>query len=902
MRLSSRILQVTASAVLLAGLALVPTSAQAADPPWMDTSLSPDERADLLAAVMTLDQKLTLFEGSGAGAVAIPELGIPARREIDGATGVITGGTPTTAFPAGLAIASTWNLARARQFGQQVGLETHLTGFSGWAGPEVDLLRTPYSGRQWGSFGEDPLLGGLIPAAAVDGVDQTNDTNGVYSIVKHYNVYNQETQRTTLDAVLDERTLREIYTRQWEPIVAEEPGVIMCAFPKVNGSPSCENPHLLWDILKGELGFEGWVSSDFNACKSLDAYVYGTDVCGPSFPDPAQLRAAVLDGTIPAERWDDMVHRVLRTYFADGLMDNPPPGSLENPRPDPEALPDDVVADGRERAYRTAVEGSVLLHNRRDALPLDGRDLDSVAVIGESADRYIQGFGSDTVIDPTNVSTVVEGIEDRAGTGVDVTHVAGGDPVRAGDNMPGDQPVPSSVLQPAEGTGDGLAAEWFTTPDLSGTPVASRVEDQVNWGQGLVGTLAGFGYDPTPAPKLPDAILAAEEPSARWTGTLEPTVSGRYSLGLTLLGSATLWVNDEEVLTASADRIRQESVDLNLQAGESYDVRIEYVADAPDQCCIVTSNFGPGVRFTWRPPVANASPQIDEAVEAASEADVAVVVATNYMGESLDRGDLVLPQDQDRLIRAVAQANPNTVVVLATGGAVPLPWLSRVDAVMEAWYPGQEQGRAIAALLFGEENFSGKLPLSWPRSDRQVERGLNLESPFPDVNNPNITVDYDDGVFVGYRGYEENGVRPLYPFGHGLSYSSFRYRNVRVDNPRARDDARPNAYRPGRVQVRVTNTSRRTSTETVQLYNGRLNTDRAETPPKQLLGWAQVTLGPRETRWVTIPIELYTPEHKLAYWDTEWGYWITPTGRTRLYVGSSSQDIRFTRTLTVRRP
>ncbi len=675
----------------------------------------------------------------------------------------------------------------------------------------------------------------------------------------------------------------------------------MCAFPKVNGSPACQNPHLLWDILKGELGFEGWVSSDFNACSSFDAYVYGTDVCGPSFPDPAQLRAAVVDGTIPAERFDNMVHRVLRTYFADGLIDNPPPGSLVNPRPNPEALPDDVVASGRQRAYRTAVDGSVLLHNE-GGLPLDADDLDSVAIVGESADRYIQGFGSDTVIDPTAVSTVVEGVEDEVGPGVDVTHVEGSDPVRAGDNMPGDQPVPSSVLQPAEGTGDGLTAEWFTTPDLSGTPVATRVEDQVNWGQGLVGTLNTFGYDPTPAPKLPDAMLAAEEPSARWTGTLEPRVSGRYALGLTVLGRATLWVDDEEVLTTQANRIREQSVNLNLRAGQSYDIRIEYVANAPDQCCIVTSNFGPGIRFSWRPPVANASPQIREAVRAARRADVAVVVATNYMGESLDRGDLVLPQNQDRLIQAVARANPNTVVVLATGATVPLPWVNRVSAVMESWYPGQEQGRAIAGLLFGEENFSGKLPVSWPRSERQVERGLNLQSPFPDINNPGITVDYDEGVFVGYRGYEENGVTPLYPFGHGLSYSTFDYRDVRVVNPRARSDARPNAYRPGRVRVRVRNTGDRRSTEIVQVYNGRLNTNRAETPPKQLLGWARVTLAPRQTRWVNIPVQLYTPEHKLAYWDTQWGYWITPTGETDLYVGSSSQDIRFTGSLTVRRP
>lgn len=644
--------------VTVTGLTTMATSATAQDEPWMNTDLPPDERADLLAAAMTLDQKLTLFEGSGAAATAIPELGIPARREIDGATGVIVADSPTTAFPAGSALASTWNPELAQAFGRQAGLEAHLSGFSGWAGPSSDLVRSPFNGRQWATYGEDSLLGGLMPANVITGVNATNDTNGVYSLPKHYVANNQETQRTTLDAVLDERTLREAYIRPWETLVEAEPGAIMCAFPRVNGTHACENPNLLWDILKGELGYPGWVSSDFNACTTLEAYNLGADVCGPAFPDFATFTAAVEDGTIAPERFDDMVHRVLRSYFKDGIIDNPPVGSLENPKPSTPPLPDDVAAAGDETAYRIAVDGSVLLRNEADALPLAADELDSIAVIGEAADRYLTGFGSDIVVDPTQVTTVLDGISARAGDGVEVTYAAGADPVRPGDLMPGDQPVPSGVLQPSSGDGSGLFAEWFTTSDFSGDPDTSRVEDQVNWGEGLAAVFGQFGYNPSPAPKLPEAFLAAPNPSVRWSGTLNPTETGAYQLGLTVLGSATLTVDGEEVLSADADTIQTLSTELALNAGQAYDVVIEYVADAPNQCCpATTSEIGPAIRFSWVPPSGAASPQIQEAVGAAAEADVAVILANDYMGESLDRGNLSLFQNMSLLIESVAAVN-----------------------------------------------------------------------------------------------------------------------------------------------------------------------------------------------------------------------------------------------------
>ena len=894
-RLRTRALAVLGATLVTVTLTAVPAAAAPADRPWMNTSLSPDERADLLAAAMTLDQKLLLFAPNPAP--GIPELGIPGRREQDGTSGPHGLGVPTVGFPAQIALASSWHRELAREFGDVAARETWNLGRTGWAAPGLDLTRNPFHGRQWASAGEDPLLGGLIPQSVVQGV---NRSPGVYALPKHWLMNTQETQRATLDGVVGERALRELYVRQWEPMLAAGPGAVMCAFPRVNGEYACENEHLLTDILKGDLGFPGWVSSDFNACHTFEAFRAGTDVCGPAFPTTAEFRAAVLDGTIPAARFDDMVHRILRTYFARGVIDNPPPGSTQAGTPPPAPLPAELIARGRDVAYRMAVEGSVLLRNRAQALPLNENATGSIAVIGEGADRFITGFGADTTSTPTDVVPILDGIRARAGEGVDVSYTEGSDPVRPADNLPGAQPVPSGVLRPATGAGNGLTAQWFPNPVFGGNPLVDRVEDQVSWGNGLAAVLATFGYEPSPAPDLPPPFLGIPSPSVRWTGTLNPVTSGSYDLGLTVLGNATLWIDGRQVLTVDADRLTTESVTLDLTAGERYDVRLDYVADAPNQCCPGQNNIGPTIRFGWVPPAPQASPQIQEAVRAARASDVAVVVANDYLGESLDRGHFRLPQNQDLLIRAVARANPNTVVVLTTGAPVLMPWLGQVAGVFESWYPGQEQGRAVAALLFGDENFSGRSPVTWPRSEEQVTEGLGIENPVYDVNNPGVTVPHDEGVFVGYRGYDQRGLAPLFPFGHGLSYSRFAYRSIGVTNPRAGDA--DDAARPGRVRVRVQNTGTTAATEVVQVYHGRLPTDRAQTPPRQLLGWARVTLEPGQARWVEIPVRLGTPEHQLAYWDEAADAWVTPTGRTAIQVGRSSRDIALTGNLTVLAP
>jgi beta-glucosidase len=892
-------------AVLIAALALlIATDSATAQPdqPWRNQALRPDERAELLADAMTLEQKLRLFVANPSP--PSPELGIPSRKEKDGCCGVSlnrTFGVPTTSLPKSVSLASTFSEASARRFGVQIGEEAWHTGFAGLSAPTADLVRSPHFGRQGESFGEDPLLGGRLPAEVVRGVQRQR---GVYSLAKHYIGNYQETARNFVNQVIDERALRELYGRQWEIIVKEgDPGAVMCAFQQVNGEYACANRHLLNDILKGEWGFPGWVSSDFNACPGYAAFELGTDVCAPNLGNIPGLQQAVESGTISPQRFDDMVHRVLRTFFARGVYDNPPPGTLETPSRDVPAgqVPAEILDRGERLARSIAARGAVLLKNEGGALPL-ADSVDSIAVIGPDAGRYIDLFGAATIPNPARVTTILDGIEARAGA--DARYAPGGDTTRYGDMFGGPAPVPSGVLTPAGGQpGErGLRAQYyigFRGDNPQGEPFVTRIEDQVNHRTGTGGLIGTFGLNPSPAPMIPLPLIV-NPMTAVYEGTLTPAETGTYRLGIRGMGSFKVFVDGEEILARNQVGLGNYLVPIDLTAGRSYSVRITYQDDAPGQCC------GPplpnaSVRFAWEPPSAQASPQIQEAVRAAQNAGVAVVVASTMEGEDADRHSLQLPQDQDRLITAVADANPNTIVVLATGGPVTMPWLDEVRAVIEAWYAGEAQGKAVADVLFGDVNPSGRLPVSFPATEGQAEL-IGIENPSLQFASQGATTLFDEGVFVGYRGYAERGVEPLFPFGHGLSYTSFDYRRLRIRDPRlARRGARGRA---GRVQVLVRNTGRRTGTEIVQVYHGELPAA-VDTPPKQLLGWARATLRPGERRRVTVPVRLERPDHLLAYWHTDdsapsRGQFVTPRGRVRIYVGSSSEDIRLEGTMRIR--
>ncbi|WP_194397309.1 glycoside hydrolase family 3 protein [Microbacterium atlanticum] len=872
----ARLTTVAALAVasLLVGLTAAPASAANDEVPWMDPSLSADDRTDLLLAELSLDEKITmLIQSGGAG---LPERLIPAIRGKDGCCGLSATDIDTTALPAGVALASTWDPELAEAYGDVSGDEAWRAGYTSIAGPTMDLVRSPYNGRQWESFGEDPLLNGAIATGQVVG----QESNPVHSIVKHYNLNNQETRRGHVNVVVDERTLREVYTRPWEPVIAADPGAVMCAFNKVNGEYSCGNGTLQNDILKNDLGFKGYISSDFNATHSFADYENGLDVAGPGIEFSASnLKQAVLDGTVSEERVDDATRRVLYALFSQGTIDNPPANWDVFPQPASDALPADVLAEHDAVAEKVATEGIVLLQNDKSALPLNaGKKVGSIAVIGADADHYIDGGGSGAVQNPADLTTILDGIEAAAGD-AQVTYTAGGDPVSLGDTLTGLAPVPSDVLTPSGGElGDGLNVSYTAT--TMGMTL-DRVDSQVNLRTGISGTMINTSQ----VENVP-ALFAVGPITARWTGSITAPTTGEYTFGLSQIGQASLTIGDTQVIspaTGDNDVYGTDQAKLSLKAGQSYPVVVEYATDAPNQFDGgLNDQAGAMVRLGWTPPKGTTTASQQAAVDAAAAADVAVVVVRDYTGEAADRGDLTLPQNQDALVSAVAKANKRTIVVLATSGAVLMPWLNDVEGVVQAWYGGQAQGDAVASVLFGETNPSGKLPITFPASEAQVaDTGITNEFDTLAVVEPEVR--YDEGLNVGYKAYLANDAAPLFSFGHGLSYTSFKYdKKVTLGTTTVDGETRTTAT------VTVRNQGKLTGTEKVQVYVGSL--PGVSSPEKQLAGWASVTLDSKQSAEVTVVLD----EHAFQYWNTEADAWTTATGSVTLEIGSSSSDIRAT--------
>ncbi len=840
--------------------------------PWLDSDEDALTRAHWATAAMNLNQKVTyLIQSGGPG---VPEFGLPPIRGKDGCCGLALDTGPSTGLPVGVGLASTFDAELARAYGAVGAEEARATGFNSIAGPTMDLVRTPYNGRMWEDFGEDPMLSGDTAAAQVVG-EQGAD---IIALPKHYNLNNFESRRGDVNVRIDERPLLETYTRPWENVVENgNPGSVMCAFNKVNSEYSCGNDLILNKILKDRLGFQGFVSSDFNAAHAFSDYANGLDVAGPGteFSGPA-LTAAVQAGEVSELRITNAAFRVAFAMFDNGIIDNPPAGSFQNPQPTNLAIPQNMLDAHDAIAEEVAENAAVLLKNSANTLPLVEANTSSIAVIGSDADWYIDGGGSGAIQNPARLTTILDGITARA-AGAAITTSAGTDPVSLGDTIPGPFPMPSDVLTD-------LNAEYrLGINNFAGATELARTERQVNLRTGISGDVINTSQVPGIG-----GLLATQPMSAVWTGTIVPPATGTYTLSLTHLGTARLYVNGEEVLNQPADDLITHEVTASLTAGTPVSVRVEYTTDAPNQFN-GGLNDQPGAiaRLGWTPPVGVVAPSITAAAQAAAAADVAVVVARDYTGEGADRGSLVLPQNQDALISAVVAANPRTVVVLATSGPVTMPWIDAVPSVLQAWYAGQAQGRAVASILYGDVNPSGKLPVTFPVSDAQATT-VGPPNPFSIFDVVSPVVNYTEGVFVGYKNYVTQGAVPLFPFGHGLSYTTFTYRNLSV--PAVLDAADPS----GNVSVQVANRGTRTGEETVQVYVGTLPGDEP-TPARQLAGYGSITLPPGGIGTLNIALD----PRSLQYWDDEADDFVTPTGPVAIYVGSSVSDTRLIGQVTV---
>ncbi|MFG2592312.1 glycoside hydrolase family 3 protein [Streptomyces sp. NPDC048438] len=830
------------TAVGLPNAVATPRVGAPADQPWRDRQASPARRTDALLKAMTLGEQVVLVTAVDPGDFdPLRHLGIPAMTRVDASDG-LRGDTGVTAFPAPNALAATFAPDLAERYGAAIGAEARGKGWNVLLGPTLDIDRDPRNGRESEAYGEDPLVSGIIGAAVTRGFQ----SHGTIAQLKHFSVYNQEDGRNYLDVRVSERALREIYHPPFEHAVREGGALsVMGSYPKVNGVFACQNAHLI-DTLKKDLGLKGYVGTDFYPQGDrVESFRAGVD-SGALIPDTP--KAAFTDGRIPEARTRDAARRILYALFASGAYDKPLP-----------AAPAAVVTTPAHQALarETGVQATVLLKNADRLLPLTKRA--TVAVIGPAGKDAITGVEGSSYVDPGDFTTALQALRAKAAAGR----------VRFSQGSLGDVAlplIPADALTTPDGR-TGLTAEFFAGEEFGGPVIATAVTPTVDFRYGN-----------------PVAGLPAEW-SARWTGTLTPPVSGWVRISALLSGASKVVVGGVTVFDGSRylwDSFigpNESAIGgvVELDGGKPVEITVEYsTRDAGDR--------GPSMKLGWQP-----RSLIPAAVETARKADVAVVFVNNFSGEAIDRDNLSLPGDQDRLIEEVAAANPNTVVVLNTSGPMLMPWLGRVKGVVQAWYQGAATGTSIADVLYGDADPGGRLPVTFPAREDQGPTTYTGDK----SDRAYGTIAYDEGIHIGYKWYDKHGQKPLFSFGHGLSYTTFSLRSLRVRDRDRRDWRGDDAATEVRVEVR--NTGRRSGSHVVQVYVGHLPT-KVDTPARKLAGFAKVTLEPGERRTVTIPVNRRT----LSYWDEGGSRWVTPTGKVPLYVGASAADTEYAGSAVVR--
>lgn len=795
---------------------------------------------------LTTAEQISLTAGLDAWhTVPVERAGIGSLRVTDGPNGArgpnVEGDDTSTCFPVGSALAATWDVDLLADIGTALAFEAREKGAGVLLGPTVNLHRHPLAGRNFECYSEDPHLTARLAVAYVGALQ----AGGVGACIKHFVANDSEFERHTISSEVDERTLRELYLVPFEAAVREAgTWSVMSAYNRLNGTYASEHAWLLGTVLRGEWGFDGAVISDWGGTMStVDALTAGLDL---EMPGPGRFRRrkltdAVVDahGALDeplAARADNVVRLVARAEEGRGAT--------------PDLTPEAVSALARRAAAR-----SMVVLSNDGVLPL--APASSIAVIGPNARRgQIQGGGSSGVR-PHHVVTPLDGLTARA--------ARDGGTVRFEEGTRRDRytrPVPAGQLVTPDGE-PGVRVELFAEADRPGEP--DHVEVTPSLSQRFFGEVPGVGR----SPRL----------SARLTASFTPDTDGTHTVGLAVAGRASLAIDGREVVAASSHDSHGETFygfgtpevrgEVDLQRGKPVELVVTFDRDP--------KGFVGGLRVGITPPVP--ADLFDRAAAAAAEADVAVVVVGldgEWETEGSDRVGMDLPGRQDELVGAVAAANPRTVVVLNAGSPVHVPWADDVGAVVQAWYPGQELGDGLADVLFGDVDASGRLPTTWPRRLADAPS----HATYPGTGDQ---VRYAEGVFMGYRHFDAHDVEPRWPFGHGLSYTTFGYSGLEVRGPAA------GSLVPVEVELAVTNTGARAGIEVVQLYVADVEAS-VPRPPQELKGFARVVLEPGASTTVRFTLR----PRDLAFWDAEAATWTVEPGRFEVRVGASSRDIRAT--------
>ncbi|MDH2427168.1 glycoside hydrolase family 3 C-terminal domain-containing protein [Sphaerisporangium sp. TRM90804] len=804
-----------------------------------------DDAYDDLVRKLDLAQKVRLLTGGTAWRThAEPDIGLRPIVTSDGPVGVRGQGwderSTSLTLPSPTALAASWDEDLVGRLGALLAAEARRKGVDVLLAPTINLHRSPLGGRHFECYSEDPLLTARIGAAYIRGVQ----AHGVAATAKHYVANDSETERLTLDARVDERTLREVYLTPFEAAVEAGVWVVMAAYNGVNGATMTENP-LLAEPLKGEWGFDGLVISDWGAVRSTAASARAAQdlvMPGPDGPWGEALVEAVRAGEVPEEAVDDKVRRLLRLASRVGALcpDDPAPGSfLAAAAP---AVPVEPAYAERGRVLlREAVAAStVLLRNEGSLLPLDAGRLRRVAVIGpNAATPRVQGGGSAGVY-PVSVTTPLEGVTEALAGRAEVAHAAGvhttGHPTPLGlgnaRDPRGGEPGVLVRLLSADG------AELHAEHRLTG-----RILE----------------------PATAEAASAVE--IRAW---LCPPVGGTWRLAVAGWGRVSLAADGRTLLEEEVERDTDDPATVHLHPPYRY-ADLELTAGR-DVELVATRRLDPGTGLASvlaaDPPRRGDAEELAAAVELAGGADVAVVVVGSTdesESEGYDRTGLSLPGEQDALVRAVAAANPRTVVVVNAGGPVDLPWREEVPAVLLSWFPGQEYGGGLADVLLGAAEPGGRLPTTW------AGRALAGTTPSGGV------LEYAEGPLIGYRAWLGEQEPPAYWFGHGLGYTTWAYEGVAAP-------ARVVAGEPFTVRVRLRNTGGRAGREVVQVY---LEPAGGPGTARRLAGHARAVAGPGEA--VEVAVEV--PARALRHWDAERHAWAYEPGPVTVLAGRSAADV-----------
>ena len=824
--------------LLATGLVVLqPAPAQAPAP---DSSAIEAKAHDMLAK-LTLEQKIELIGGVDEMFThAEPSIGLPRFKMSDASVGVRTWG-PTTAYAGGVALAATWDPDFARSLGQSLGHDARARNVNFLLGPGVNISRSPLAGRNFEYLSEDPFLNATVVVPYIEGVQ----SQGVIATVKHYAANNQEYSRHDTDSIVDERTLREIYLPAFEAAVTKaHVDAVMDSYNQLNGVHATQDDFLNLKVLKGDWGFQGILMSDWDATyDGVAAANNGLDLEMPSprFMNAKALLPAVQSGAVKESTIDDKVLRLLRTELRYGFTD----------RPQFDGSSTYSVAD-RAVALQGALESLTLLKNEGHTLPLDASRIKTIAIIGPGAWPAVPGGGGSSNATAFQPVSIVAGIADLVGPNVRVLYTRG-------------LPEMSDVFWNSKWDGD-VKAEVFPSKDFSGAPQAStqpKIADYQNvwWG----------APDKTPR-------------TVRYTASFKAANAGKYLLLAAASGGDkyTVSVDGKQLLEQTqAEGQVPLSATLDLSEGQAVTVVADY------RPAFSGVRLGLGL-------MSEADLVAPEVKQYASKADV-VIAAVGFNdateSEGADR-TFTLPYGQDALIEAALAANPHVIVTLTAGGAVDTNrWLDKVPVLLDTWYPGQEGGTAVAQVLFGKHNPEGRLPVSFDRNwadnpSHQFyypEKGADTPLEVDEPGHPPVTltighVKYGDKLMVGYRYWTTTGKHPLFPFGFGLSYTTFKFSNIKAPAMAASGSTVP-------VSFDVTNTGKVAGAEVAELYVSDPSA-KIDRPERELKGFEKVRLNPGETKHVTLNLDA----RAFSYWDENAHKWTIDPGKFKIRVGDSSEN------------